>query len=95
MEIVIGSAVPFKNVGLEKERKNRQGKIVEAKLVSSRSPRRQVGKVDGKFNERRGSNDLVDPAGSRILTLMVSEGSAVPKDFDLESHRIFLRFAVK
>ena len=95
MEIVIGSAIPFKNVGLEKERKNPQGKIVEAKLVSSRSPRRQIEKGDAKFNERRGSKDLLDPAGSRILTLMVSEGSAVPKDFDSKSHRVFLRFAVK
>jgi hypothetical protein len=95
MEIIIGAAMPFKKVSVKKEKKKRLARIVEAKLVSSRSPRRKRGALATEFIERRDSDELVDPIGSRILTLMVSEVYAMPMDFDTDSYRIFLRFAPK
>ncbi len=95
MEIVIGAAVPFQKIDVRKEKEKLPGKIVEAKLVSERSPRKKRGSLSTEFIERRESTESVDPLGSRILTLMVSEGYEIPKNFDLNSYRIFLRFAPK
>lgn len=90
MEIVIG-ATPY--VGLpEKKRKMKKEAVVEARLLAMRQSRRPYGMPRQGEQNRRFRSGAVDPAGSRILTLLVPDSNNLPQDLTSGSYKIFMRF---
>ncbi|MFH2066443.1 MAG: hypothetical protein ABIK15_14680 [Pseudomonadota bacterium] len=90
MEIVIGAVEgvgpPQKKQRLPKEA------IVEAKFLTMRQSRRPYGMPkEGEQNRRFRINGL-DPAGSRILTLLIPDGINLPQDIESGEYKILMRF---
>jgi len=89
MEIIIGAAP---RVGPPPNRTPQGGAgMVEAKVLNVRPPRRRREKPPGE-NDRRHARDSQDPAGGRVIVLLVPDGYNVPQDIASGDYRIFLRF---
>jgi len=90
MEIVIGAA-PY--IGLpHKKRRLSKDTVVEAKFLAMRHSRRPYGvPKEGEQNKRFRISGL-DPAGSRILTLLVPDSNNLPQDIASGDYKIFMRF---
>ena len=89
MEIVIGAA---SRVGAPlRQTRKASGSYVEAKVLNVRPPRRRQERAPGQ-GDRRTNKNAVDPAGGRVMTLMIPEGYNIPGDIQSGSYRIFLRF---
>lgn len=90
MEIVIGAAP---RVGPPPKRNPAGGGgFVEARVLNVRQPRRRRERPPGE-SDRRQFNAQDDPAGGRVMVLMVPEGYNIPPDITSGNYRIFLRFA--
>jgi hypothetical protein len=90
MEIVIGAA-PY--VGLpHKKRKFDKDVTVEAKFLAMRHSRKPYGLPRIGEENRRFRLSGLDPAGSRILTLLVPESSKLPPDIANGGYKILMRF---
>jgi hypothetical protein len=90
MEIVIGAA-PY--VGLpEKKRRLASESSVEAHFLAIRRPRKHYGMPRQGEQNRRFRISGLDPAGGRILTLLVPDSNNLPKDITNGEYKIFLRF---
>ena len=68
-----------------------QNQLVEAKVLSVRGPRTRSKPTPGR-GERRGKSASRDPAGGRIVVLLIPEGYRVPAGLDSGNYRVFLRF---
>jgi hypothetical protein len=90
MEIVIGRAQP---VGPPASQKAVSGEFIEAKMLNLRPPRRRKTGTPPGQTERRNQNSTNDPVGGRVMTLLIPNGFAIPKDIESGNYRIFLRFA--
>jgi hypothetical protein len=89
MEIVIG-ATP--RVGPPpKKASGTAGGYVEAKVLNVRPPRRRQAQPPGD-NDRRHNKNSSDPAGGRVMVLLIPEGYTLPQDIGSGNYRIFLRF---
>ena len=87
VDIVIGRIPPMDRRG--SERRN-EGPI-ETRILDVRPPRRR--RREGGGRERRGRSrrgGRVDPAGSRVLVLLVPDGNALPKDLKDGGYRVLL-----
>ena len=90
MEIVIGAA-PY--VGIpEKRRRVKKETLVEARFLAMRRSRKPYGMPKEGEQNRRFQISKQDPAGSRILTLLVPNSSNLPQDITNGSYKIFMRF---
>ena len=90
MEIVIGAA-PYVGFPHKKRRLNKEA-VVEAKFLAMRRSRTPYGMPkDGEENRRFRISGL-DPAGSRILTLLVPDSNNLPQDIASGEYKIFMRF---
>ncbi|HDL07349.1 MAG: hypothetical protein DRG59_04085 [Deltaproteobacteria bacterium] len=90
MDIVIGATSP---VGQPPRKSVGPGNFIEAAILNIRPPRRGQGKPPAGRTDRRSDKYSGDPVGSRVVVLLVPEGSAIPNDIDSGNYRIFLRFA--
>ena len=61
-------------------------------MLSVRPPRRRRDRPPPNAPERRQKRGKPDPAGSRVLVLMIPDGQQLPKDLQTGSYRVFLRF---
>lgn len=90
MEIVIGAP---RRVGPPPKSGQTGGAgFVEAKVLNIRQPRRRRETPPGQ-GERRHANAAQDPAGGRVMVLLVPDGSNIPVDIESGKYRVFLRFA--
>jgi hypothetical protein len=90
MEIVIGRTQP---VGRPASKGAVSGEFIEAKMLNLRPPRRKKTGTPPGQRERRNQNSVNDPVGGRVMTLLIPNGFAIPKDIESGNYRIFLRFA--
>jgi len=91
MEIIIG-AIPRISPSKSKPIPRRGGHI-EARVLNIRPTRKRYGKHPGNGKERRGKHQVPDPAGGRVVTLLIPEGYTIPPDLDSGNYRVFLRFS--
>lgn len=90
MEIVIGAS-PY--VGLPEKKRRLAGEaVVEAHFLAMRRPRKPYGMPRQGEQNRRFRISGLDPAGGRILTLLVPDSNNLPKDIASGEYKIFLRF---
>ena len=88
MEIVIGSTP---RVGPPPKRTpTAGGGFVEAKVLNVRQPRRRRENPPGQSDRRQ--KEAQDPAGGRVMVLLIPEGYSLPTDITSGDYRIFLRF---
>lgn len=89
MEFVVGAPSPIGSPG---RRLPDQSRMVEARVLNVRPPRRGGRGPDGQPENRRDSSPSQDPAAGRVMVLLVPEGHFVPADIDSGNYRVFLRF---
>ncbi len=89
MEIIIGSPPPI-TPQRDKMPTRQPGSLIEATLLHHRPPRKGIAGPSGM--ERR-EKPVKDPLRGRVLTLLVADGSVLPKD--LEKYKVQLRFVRK
>ena len=65
---------------------------VEAELLNIRNPRQRISGPKGR--ERR-KQFRQDPAGGKVLTLLVANGNILPKNLNTRDYRVVLRFVKK
>ncbi len=90
MEIIIGSTPPMSQFGGKAV--TRESGVVEAQLLHVRPPRKGIAGPSGA--ERRGKK-VKDPLKGRVLTLMVSDAEALPRDIETAQYKVSLRFQKK
>lgn len=89
VDIVIGAIPP---TGPPVNKPGTAGGAIEAELLNIREPRQSIGQPAGK--ERR-KQFRQDPANGRVLTLLVPNGTILPKDLDGRHYKVMLRFLKK
>lgn len=90
MDIRVGSAPPIGGPG---DRVVDSGRAVEAKVLAVRLPRRRRDGAPPSREERRKDGTAQDPPSSRVLLLMIPDGSCLPEGLEAGAYRVFLRFA--
>ncbi|OQX15551.1 MAG: hypothetical protein BWK76_12990 [Desulfobulbaceae bacterium A2] len=68
------------------------GGAIEAEILNVRPPRKGIAGPDGR--ERR-KNSRRDPASGRVITLLVPNGTDIPKDLDGRRYKAMLRLVKK
>jgi hypothetical protein len=89
VDIIIGGVLPAGSSGPSSPPK---AGSIEAVLLNVRNPRQRITKPKGR--ERR-QQFRRDPAGSKVLTILVPRGATLPKDLDGRKYKILLRFQKK
>lgn len=90
MEIVIGAV---ESVGWSQEKhKLQKGTVVEARFLTMRRSRRPYGMPKEGEGNRRFRISGIDPSGSRILTLLIPDGTNLPQDIASGEYKILMRF---
>jgi hypothetical protein len=89
MDIRVGAGAA---VGSPADKVALPGAFVEARVLSLRAPRKREEEPKGR-QERRGRQTGPDPAGGKILVLMIADGAALPEGLESGLVRVFLRFA--
>lgn len=92
MEIVIGRPPAIQPARTRKSGHG-GGNAIEAKVLSIRLPRRRANRSGGNADDRRNSRESSDPAGARVVVLMVPDGHKLPPNLSSGDYRVFLRFA--
>lgn len=90
VDIVIGSMPPTKAVS--DKQGTTTGTSIEAEILDIREPRHAISGPAGK--ERR-KQFRQDPANGRVLTVLVPNGTILPKDLDGRHYKVMLRFMKK
>jgi hypothetical protein len=68
------------------------GTQLEAKVLAVRAPRSRTAAVR-PHGERRKKPQQKDPAGGRVLVLMIPAGNRLPAGLERGEYRVFVRFA--
>ncbi|WP_457573734.1 hypothetical protein [Desulfolithobacter sp.] len=68
------------------------GTMVEAEILDVREPRKAV---HSPRDEERRKEFRKDPANGRVLTLLIPNGTVLPKDLDRRKYKVRLRFIKK
>ena len=87
MEIIIGSIPPLGQAATKAT--VRESGVVEAQLLNVRPPRKGI---SGPSGAERREKAAKDPLRGRVLTLMVSDGDALPADIETAKYKVSLRF---
>lgn len=89
VDIIIGSIIP---PGSPADRTPQPGGLVEAELLHVRSPRQRTLATAGQ--ERR-KQVRRDPPNGRVVTLMIPDAKALPRDLDTKKYKVLVRFVRK
>ncbi len=89
VDIIIGSMVPL---GEPVNKPGFSGAPVEAELLHIREPRQRI---VGPLGQERRRKFRQDPRKARVLTLLIPDGTMLPKDLDGAKYKIMLRFTKK
>ena len=92
MDIWVGGTEGARALRSSIEKRSRPGGFVEAKVLQLRAPRSSAEARPGKV-ERRESEQRRDPAGGKVLVLLIPDGSEIPPGLDSGEYRVLLRFA--
>jgi len=90
MDIRVGGVPP---VGPPGDATSTPGGAIEARVLGAREPRRRSSERPPRGIERREDPRTPDPAGGRVLILLIPEGHRLPEDIESGTWRVFLRFA--
>jgi len=89
VDIVIGAIQP---TGPPVNKPGTTAGAIEAELLNIREPRQNISGPSGK--ERR-KQFRQDPVNGRVLTVLVPNGTILPKDLDSRKYKVMLRFMKK
>lgn len=89
IDIIIGSIEP---IAPADEQPIPSGAPVEAELLHIRRPRQRV--IGPQGQERR-RQPRQDPYKGRVITLLIPDDSRLPKDLDIRTYKVLLRFMKK
>lgn len=89
VDIVIGAIQP---TGAPVNKPGTMGGAIEAELLDIREPRQAISRPSGK--ERR-KQFRQDPVNGRVLTVLVPNGTILPKDLNSKRYKVMLRFMKK
>jgi len=89
VDIIIGSIEPIIPAPAHPQP---SGTPLEAELLHIREPRQRV---IGPMGQERRRQPRQDPQRGRVLTLLIPDGSALPKDLDTKKYKVLLRFMKK
>lgn len=89
VDIVIGAIQP---VGAPTSKPGPSGSAIEAEILDIREPRQTITGPTGKERRRQFRQD---PINGRVLTVLVPNGTMLPKDLDNRKYKVLLRFQKK
>jgi hypothetical protein len=89
VDIIVGGVPP---AGPLRSPPRPTGTGVEAELLNIRNPRQRITAPKGR--ERR-KQFRQDPVGGKVLTILVPNGTALPKNLDCKNYKVVLRFMRK
>ncbi|MBV5317785.1 MAG: hypothetical protein JZU50_08240 [Desulfobulbaceae bacterium] len=89
VDIIIGSIPP---TGSPTNKPPASGVPVEAELLHIREPRQRI---TGPLGQERRKQARRDPLNGRVLTLLIPDGTHLPKDLDGKTYKVLLRFMKK
>ena len=89
VDIIIGSVQP---VSPPVGRPTPPSGTFEAEILNIRAPRKMITGPDGQ--ERR-KQFRQDPTNGQVLTVLIPDGAALPKDLDANKYKVMLRFMKK
>ena len=89
VDIIIGSIEPL---GPPPGHPGPTGAPVEAELLHVRDPRQRIA---GPLGQERRKQPRQDPRKGKVLTLLIPDSAALPKDLDTRKYRVLLRFMKK
>jgi hypothetical protein len=89
VDIIIGSMEPL---GPPTPKSGPNGGPVEAELLHIREPRQRI---VGPLGQERRRQPRQDPQKGRVLTLLIPDGTVLPKDLDIKKYKVLLRFMKK
>lgn len=89
VDIIIGSMAP---IGPPVNKPGSGGAPVEAELLNIREPRQRI---VGPLGQERRKQFRQDPQKGRVLTLLIPDGTILPKDLDGRKYKVMLRFTKK
>jgi hypothetical protein len=89
VDIIIGSVQP---VGPPAEKPTQPSGTFEAEILNIRTPRKAISGPEGK--ERR-KKFRQDPLNGQVLTILIPNGTALPKDLDSNKYKVMVRFMKK
>ena len=89
VDIVIGTIQP---IGPPVNKPGTTAGTIEAEILNIRKPRQNIFRPTGK--ERR-KQFRQDPVNGRVLTVLVPNGTILPKDIDSRKYKVMLWFLKK
>ena len=89
VDIIIGSMEPL---GPPIPKQPAGGGLMEAELLHVRTPRQRI---SGPRVQERRRQPRRDPMNGRVLTLLIPDGTILPKDLDGKKYKVLLRFVKK
>ena len=89
VDIIIGAVMP---TGPPVNKPGVGGAPVEAELLNIREPRQRI---VGPLGQERRRQFRQDPQNGRVLTLLIPNGTVLPKDLDGKKYKVLLRFTKK
>ena len=92
MEIIIGSSPQIGQSFPANQPGGSNNGMVEAKLLNVRRVRQGIAGPSGM--ERR-EKKTSDPRRGRVLTVMIADAEALPKDIDTSKYKVMLKFVPK
>ncbi len=89
VDIIIGSITPL---GAPVTKPASSGSLIEAELLNIRTPRQRISGPSGKERRRPFRQD---PPKGRVLTLLIPDGTILPKNLDVKNYKVLLRVMKK
>jgi len=89
VDIIIGAIPP---AGSPVGKPGPSGAPIEAELLHVRDPRQRI---VGPLGQERRKQPRQDPHNGKVLTLLIPDGTLLPRDFDVKKYKVLLRFMRK
>jgi len=89
VDIIIGG---FEPIVSSTSKPGPSGGPVEAELLHIREPRQRI---IGPLGQERRRQQRQDPQNGRVLTLLIPDGTILPKDLNISKYKVMLRFMKK